>query len=100
MNSNYQYDPELVEICNEQLNSLQKNKVIMTEFADGPFKFLNNRWSFVEDAEGCLIDFNVEFEFKSTFLQKIIIVLFNEAVERMVGAFEDRANALYKQKDE
>ena len=78
----------------------QKNKVIMTEFADGPFKFLNNRWSFVEDAEGCLIDFNVEFEFKSTFLQKIIIVLFNEAVELMVGAFEDRANALYKQKDE
>ena len=78
----------------------QKNKVIITEFADGPFKFLNNRWSFVEDAEGCLIDFNVECEFKSTFLQKIIIVLFNEAVERMVGAFEDRANTLYKKKDE
>ena len=78
----------------------RKNKVIITEFADGPFKFLNNRWSFVEDAEGFLIDFNVEFEFKSTFLQKIIIVLFNEAVERLVGAFEDRANALYKQKDE
>ena len=56
--------------------------------------------SFLQDTEGCLIDFSVEFEFKSTFLQKIIIVLFNEAVERMVGAFEDRANALYKQKDE
>ena len=66
----------------------QKNKVIITEFAAGPFKFLNNRWSFVE------------FEFKSTFLQKIIVILFNEAVERMVGAFEERANALYKQKDE
>ena len=78
----------------------RKNKVIETEFADGPFKFLNNRWDFAEDAEGCLIDFNVEFEFKSTFLQKIIVVLFNEAVERMVGAFEERANALYKQKDE
>ena len=78
----------------------RKNKVIETEFADGPFVFLNNRWDFAEDAEGCLIDFSVEFEFKSTFLQKIIIVLFNEAVERMVGAFEDRANALYKQKDE
>ena len=76
----------------------RKNKVIKTEFADGPFKFLNNRWSFLEDTEGCLIDFSVEFEFKSTFLQKIIIVLFNEAVERMVGAFEARAHALYQTK--
>ncbi len=29
MNSNYQYDPELVEMCNKQLNSLEKNKVII-----------------------------------------------------------------------
>jgi coenzyme Q-binding protein COQ10 len=28
-------------------------------------------------------------------LQKIIGVLFNEAVKRMVGAFEGRARALY-----
>ena len=76
----------------------RKNKVIETEFADGPFKFLHNRWSFSENGEGCLIDFTVEFEFKSTFLQKIIVVLFNEAVERMVGAFEDRAHALYQTK--
>ena len=76
----------------------RKNKVIETEFADGPFRFLHNKWSFAENAEGCLIDFTVEFEFKSTFLQKIIVVLFNEAVERMVGAFEDRAHALYQTK--
>ncbi len=29
MNSNYQYDPELVEMSNKLLNSLQKNKVII-----------------------------------------------------------------------
>ena len=27
MNGNYQYDPELIEMCNKQLNSLEKNKV-------------------------------------------------------------------------
>ncbi|MBT7731716.1 MAG: type II toxin-antitoxin system RatA family toxin [Rhodospirillaceae bacterium] len=74
----------------------KKNSSIKTEFADGPFKFLNNQWVFKENDGGCLIDFHVEFEFKSTFLQKIIVVLFNEAVERMVSAFEDRAHVLYK----
>ena len=29
MNGNYQYDPELVEMCNNQLRSLEKNKVII-----------------------------------------------------------------------
>ena len=29
MNGNYQYDPELVEICNKQLDSLEKNKIII-----------------------------------------------------------------------
>ena len=44
---------------------------------------------------GCVIDFFVYFEFRSRMLQKIIEVLFNEAVKRMVSAFEARARKLY-----
>ena len=40
-------------------------------------------------------DFFVDFEFKNRVLQKVIEVLFNEAVRRMVAAFEGRAKALY-----
>ena len=40
-------------------------------------------------------DFYVDFEFKSRILQKVIEVLFGEAVRRMVGAFESRAEQLY-----
>ena len=29
MNGNYQYDPEIIEICNKQLNNLEKHKVII-----------------------------------------------------------------------
>ena len=43
----------------------------------------------------CRIDFFVDFEFRSAVLQKLIGVLFNEAVRRMVAAFESRANKLY-----
>jgi coenzyme Q-binding protein COQ10 len=68
---------------------------IDVSYSEGPFKYLTNHWYFVPQDEGCLIDFYVDFEFRSRFLQGIVKVLFNEAVKRMVGAFEARAHALY-----
>ncbi len=48
------------------------------------------------DADGgCIVDFYVDFEFKSKLLQNLIGLLFNEAVRRMVAAFETRAQQLY-----
>jgi coenzyme Q-binding protein COQ10 len=68
-------------------------------YADGPFKYLDNHWIFRAHPEGCLVDFHVDFEFRSAMLQKIIAALFNEAVKRMVAAFETRAHALYGGRD-
>jgi coenzyme Q-binding protein COQ10 len=64
-------------------------------YTDGPFRYLNNHWKFERVPEGCRIDFFVDFEFKSRILQKVIEVLFGEAVRRMVAAFESRARDLY-----
>jgi coenzyme Q-binding protein COQ10 len=64
-------------------------------YAEGPFKYLENHWVFEEHPEGCLIDFYVDFEFRSKLLQKLIESLFHEAVRRMVAAFETRARDLY-----
>jgi coenzyme Q-binding protein COQ10 len=41
------------------------------------------------------VSFYLSFEFKSKLLQSLIGVLFEEAVRRMVSAFEARATALY-----
>ena len=69
---------------------------IDVNYQDGPFRYLNNHWSFVEsEGGGCDIDFYIDFEFKSKTLQKVIGTLFNEAVQRMVNAFENRATKLY-----
>ena len=68
---------------------------IHVTYAEGPFKHLNNHWVFLEHEDGCLIDFYVDFEFRSRLLQKVIGALFHEAVRRMVGAFEARARDLY-----
>jgi len=64
-------------------------------YTDGPFRYLNNHWGFERVPEGCRVDFFVDFEFKSRILQKMIEMLFGEAVRRMVGAFETRAKQLY-----
>lgn len=68
---------------------------IDVSYAEGPFKYLKNHWVFLPHDHGCEIDFYVDFEFRSKILQKLIEVLFHEAVKRMVGAFEARAEQLY-----
>jgi coenzyme Q-binding protein COQ10 len=73
----------------------EPNMVIDVEYMDGPFRYLNNHWKFRDGPDGCTIDFFVDFEFRSMILQKTIGMLFNEAVTRMISAFEQRAKDLY-----
>jgi coenzyme Q-binding protein COQ10 len=68
---------------------------IKVRYTHGPFRYLINHWRFLPHAEGCEIDFFVDFEFRSRILQKIIGVLFTEAVHRMVRAFEIRARKIH-----
>lgn len=76
--------------------SLDPKVRIDVEYLNGPFKYLNNHWIFrpVGD-QACEIDFYVDFEFKSVLLQKAIGVVFNEAVQKMINAFEARAHHVY-----
>ena len=68
---------------------------IETVGVEGPFRHLASRWSFQPHPEGTLIDFTLEFEFRSILLQKTVRLLFSEAVRRMVSAFEARAVQLH-----
>jgi len=71
-------------------------RAIHVAYVNGPFKYMNNHWKFLDGPEGgCIIDFHVDFEFKSRVLQQLIGLLFDEAVRRMVGAFENRARKLH-----
>jgi coenzyme Q-binding protein COQ10 len=75
--------------------TLDPPRRIDVAYTEGPFRYLNNHWIFEPVAGGCRIDFFVDFEFKSRLLQRVIEVLFGEAVRRMVAAFEHRAEQLY-----
>jgi coenzyme Q-binding protein COQ10 len=69
---------------------------IETDYIEGPFRHMHSVWQ-VRDREGggCDVKFHVDFEFKSRVLQAIIGVVFDEAMRRVVRAFETRAEALY-----
>lgn len=69
---------------------------IDTEYLDGPFRYMRSGWTFRDRPEGgCRVDFFVDFEFRNAILQRLIGVVFHEAMKRIVRAFEDRARTLY-----
>ncbi len=68
---------------------------IDTEYLDGPFKYMQSTWGFKDVGGGCEVSFFVDFEFKNAILQGVIGVVFNEAMQRIVRAFERRAGDLY-----
>ena len=72
-----------------------ENMRIDTEYLDGPFKYMKSYWQFRDVEGGCEVEFFVDFEFKNMVLQNLIGVVFNQAMQRIVRAFEDRATALY-----
>lgn len=70
---------------------------IDTEYLDGPFRHLKSTWGFRDlPTGGCEVAFFVDFEFRNALLQGIIGMVFNDAMQRVVRAFERRAAELYR----
>jgi coenzyme Q-binding protein COQ10 len=56
---------------------------------------MESNWSFRDIEGGCEVSFYVDFEFRNAMLRSIIGVVFNDAMQRVVRAFERRAAELY-----
>lgn len=77
-------------------NHVDGARGIHVEYLKGPMKHLSNHWRFIPaNPHACVVDFYVDFEFRNPMLKKLMGVFFNEAVKRMVSAFEERAKVLY-----
>ncbi len=71
-------------------------QVIMVDYLDGPFKRLDNRWTFtpVSDTES-KIAFFLDYEFRSKPLQVLMGSVFDRAFRKFADAFEARADEVY-----
>ena len=79
---------------------------ILVEYLDGPFKRLENRWRFLPaegqgsgdqalHAPGSIIDFYIDYEFRSHMLGILMGALFDKAFRKIAEAFEERAGLVY-----
>ena len=71
-------------------------KKIISKAISGPFKSLDSSWHFKNiDKKQCRVDFMIEYQFKSFFLDKVMGSLFKKATIKMLDAFELRAKSLH-----
>ena len=74
----------------------QRPHSLTVDYIEGPLKYLHNSWHFEPDGKGgSKIDFCVDFAFRSRIFETLAGQMFDRALRRMIGAFEERARALY-----
>ena len=73
----------------------EPNLTIDTEYLDGPFHHMLSNWKFTDVDGGCEVAFHVDFEFRNRILQSAVGLVFYDAMQRIVRAFERRAAELY-----
>jgi coenzyme Q-binding protein COQ10 len=69
---------------------------ILVEYLEGPFSHLENRWTFRDDgAGGCVVEFFIDYAFRSRTLSFLMGTMFDSAFRRFADAFERRADLVY-----
>jgi len=72
------------------------DRLILVEYLDGPFSFLENRWRFTPLTDtSCDIHFFIRYSFRSRMLERLMGGLFAKAVRKYTEAFEERADKVF-----
>jgi coenzyme Q-binding protein COQ10 len=74
----------------------QQGLKILVEYLNGPFKRMQNRWTFYPvEAKVCDVEFFIDYEFRSRTLAVLMGAMFDAAFRRFAVAFEQRADEIY-----
>ncbi len=74
---------------------LENSSFIEVVAISGPFKKLYNLWKFTAANEGTLVEFKIDFEFKTSLFSNIAAGVFKSVLQKMITAFEKRALEKY-----
>ena len=72
-------------------NTLTPHSRIELSLVDGPFSHLDGHWLFSDMAEGCKIDFELNFDIANKMLAMFIGPLFEKVASSMLDAFCEQA---------
>ena len=65
---------------------------------EGPLKYLDNKWFFLEKGSATEISFDIDFEIENKFLNIVMSKSFQYGLDKIADSFQKRANDLFKGK--
>jgi coenzyme Q-binding protein COQ10 len=72
------------------------NLKILVEYLNGPFRRMQNRWTFYPVEERtCNVEFFIDYEFRRRTFAALMGAMFDAAFRRFATAFEQRADQIY-----
>ena len=74
----------------------RKNKSIIVTNIDGPLNHLKNNWLFKDVGDFTEVIFDIDFEIKNKYLNTLMGVSFQFALDKIADAFQLRANSLFR----
>lgn len=86
------------ESFTSKVTLLPEKNQILVEYLDGPFKHLENHWTFETVAgrdDQSVIVFYIDYEFRSRMLAGLMGAMFDKAFHKFSTAFEQRADLIY-----
>lgn len=102
------------ESFTSRVTLIRGERTILVEYLDGPFRRMENRWTFRLAAGGagegagvaqaaspamrpamCEVEFFISYEFRSRTLGLLMGAMFDTAFRRFASAFESRADAVF-----
>ena len=65
---------------------------------EGPLKYLDNKWVFLEHGKSTEISFDIDFEIENKFLNIVMTKSFQYGLNKIADSFQNRANDLFRVK--
>ena len=76
------------------INRNDPPELIHLDFAAGPFDHFHGHWRFVPiGAEGCRVEFALDYSFSNRAIEKVLSPVFGHIVETLVDRFVERAES-------
>lgn len=76
-------------VCNPAALTIEAKAI------DGPFSYLDSKWSFEREGQGTRIKFDIDFKFSNPLVAKIAEPAFAAKQEQIMDAFVDEAERRY-----
>ena len=89
-----QFGP-VTQAYTSRVEASRSERTITAKAVDGPFSYLDSKWTFEPEGEGTRIRFDVDFKISNPLIAAVAEPAFANKQEQIMDAFVDEANRRY-----